>query len=623
MQICSFMRIRRLAISRFRGIEELVFDPGDRTVILGPQNAGKSTVLEALDLLLHHGFGRPRRPPTEVDYFRRSPANGFEIEAVLGDLTDEFLADVREHLEGWNAEARELVPEPDGDGIERVVRVRVRGTPELTYAHEFAKPESEGAPFNAARRVRAGWVFDGRTRDPLRQLSFYQGGLLERLFLGADLDPATDALRRALAQGADDVNEDAAIADVLTTLAEDLQGLGLLEGSERPAFEAGAVSQRELLQSLRLALPAGDATIPLFRQGRGAQRLVLVSVLLRLARAASGGAVLIGGFEEPEEALEPLRQAQLAGMLVKIADEGGQVFVVTHSPEIARRFEIDDFLLLAERTAGHDAQPLRTVLTPPVRQTYERRLDGAVVRGLFAKIPVLVEGPGDRALFDVFWRALAESKRVRPAEELGLDVVNCEGESGIPMLAAVLDQAGKSVVAWVERDTDQVRETLERLRHEGHCAALVLHGDHPGKQNLEQALAQACSISALAAGMNEIAADRGYSWEKQQADLISRCPSQDARDVVKEAESITGALGALDPQVARALVAAALGSKTAAPFDLKGGRQARIFATAVVETQGVPDRFASALEQLHTWIQGGCQPTVEVEMWRTDDSTGS
>jgi ABC-type uncharacterized transport system fused permease/ATPase subunit len=61
------MRICRLTITRFRGIEGLSFEPGERTLILGPQNAGKGTVLEALDLLLHHGLGRPRQPPTEID----------------------------------------------------------------------------------------------------------------------------------------------------------------------------------------------------------------------------------------------------------------------------------------------------------------------------------------------------------------------------------------------------------------------------------------------------------------------------------------------------------------------------------------------------------------------------
>jgi ABC-type arginine transport system ATPase subunit len=609
------VQIRRLGISRFRGIEQLSFEPGPRTVILGPQNAGKSTVLEALDLLLHHGFGRQRQPPTEIDYFKRSPNEEFAVEAVLGDLGDDFLADVREHLEGWHPENHEVVPEPDDDGVERVVRVRVRGTTDLTYSHEFAKPESEGALFNPGRRVQVGWVFDGRARDPLRQLSFYQGGLLDRLFRDADLDPATDALRDALAQGAEKVNQEAAIAEVLGGLADDLRGLGLLRDSETPSFEAGAVSQRELLQSLRLALPAGDDSIPLFRQGRGAQRLVLVSILLRLAYGVAGDQKLIGGFEEPEEALEPLRQAQLAGMLVKIADEGGQVFVVTHSPEIARRFEIDDFLLLGERTAGHDARPLRTVLTPPVRQTYERRLDGAVVRGLFARVPVLVEGPGDRAVLDVFWRALAEAGHVRGAEEIGLDVINCEGADAMPMLAAVLHEAGKSVVGWAEQDTERVREMLERLRSEGHCAALMLYGEDEDRQNLEQGLAAECSIEALASGMHEIAADRGYSWDQQQADLVSRCNESEVRDHVKGAEALADALCGLEPEAARALVRDALGSKTAAPFDLKGGRQARIFATAAVEAEGVPGAFAKAFEQLGGWIRDGCQATVEIEMW--------
>ncbi|MBV9309774.1 MAG: AAA family ATPase [Solirubrobacterales bacterium] len=617
------MQIRRLSIVRFRGIEALSFEPGERTVILGPQNAGKSTVLEALDLLLHHGLGRPRQPPTEIDYFRRAPDDGFEIEAVLADLTDEFLADVRDHLEGWNAETHEIVPEPDGEGVERIVRVRVRGTADLTYAHEFSKPESEGAFFGPARRVRIGWVFDGRARDPLRQLSFYQGGLLEKLFSGADLSPATDALREALNQGAGKVNEDNAIAAVLKDLARDLSGLGLLDSSEAPAFEAGAVSQRELLQSLRLALPAGDESIPLARQGRGAQRLVLVSVLLRLARAASSSQALIGGFEEPEEALEPLRQTQLAGMLVKIADEGGQVFVVTHSPEIARRFEIDDFLLLSERAASHDARPLRAVLTPSVRQTYERRLDGAVVRGLFAKVPVLVEGPGDRAVFDVFWRALAEAGRIRPAEELGLDVVNCEGVDGIPMLAAVLDEAGKKVVAWAERDTDGVRNTLDRLRREGHCAGLLLYGTKAGKQNLEHGLAHACSLDALAAGMEQIATDRGYAWDRQQADLLSRCRSEKARTAVTSAENVAGALLALDPGEARSLIADALGTKAVTPFEIKGGRQARILATSIVDAEGVAEPFAAAFACLYEWIQAGCEPKIEVEMWSSDGETRS
>ena len=615
------MQVRQLTITRFRGIEGLSFEPGPRTAILGPQNAGKSTVLEALDLLLHHGLGRQRSAPTEIDYFNRQTERGFEVQAVLGELGDEFAAEVRDHLEGWNVEEQKVVAEPDGPGIERIVRVRVLGTPDLMYEHGFAKPESDGARFDPRIRSKTGWVFDGRARDPLRQLSFYRGGLLDRLFAEADLDPATDALRDALREGAVQVNTDAQVASVLSELGNDLRGLGLLGQSELPAFEAGAVSQRQLLQSLRLALPHGEGSVPLSRQGRGAQRLVLVSVLLRLARAAVKGPML-GGFEEPEEALEPLRQAQIAGMLVQIAAEGGQVFVATHSPEVARRFEIDDFLLLRERAGGAGAIALRQVLTPPIRHTYERRLDGSVVRGLFARLPVLVEGPGDRAVFEVFWRALAAARHVRPAEEIGLDIVNCEGASGMPMHAAVLDLAGKSVVAWAERDNDQVRATLERLRTEGPCSSFILHGEDTC-QNLEQSLAEACSLGALASAMTEIARDRGYQWGEQQRDLVSRVSDAADRLAVMQAVSVEQALDSMDEAAARKLIAAALGSKSTSPFDLKGGRQARIFAASIVDAEGVPPVFASAFKQLHDWVQGGCVPTVEVEMWPQDGAAGS
>src|SRR6266511_1022978 len=122
------MRIRHLKIERFRGISELAFAPGPRTVILGPNNAGKSTVLEGLDLLLHAGLGRQRPAPSEIDYYGRKPEAGFSVEAIVGDLPATFVADVRRHLEGWKAATEELVPEPDGDDVEPVVRVRVRGT---------------------------------------------------------------------------------------------------------------------------------------------------------------------------------------------------------------------------------------------------------------------------------------------------------------------------------------------------------------------------------------------------------------------------------------------------------------------------------------------------------------
>ena len=42
------MRITRLEIENFRSIRQLVVDLGDTTVFVGPNNAGKTAILDAL-----------------------------------------------------------------------------------------------------------------------------------------------------------------------------------------------------------------------------------------------------------------------------------------------------------------------------------------------------------------------------------------------------------------------------------------------------------------------------------------------------------------------------------------------------------------------------------------------
>jgi putative ATP-dependent endonuclease of OLD family len=58
------MKVARLTIEHFRGIEKAVFDFHGHTLLLGMNNVGKSTVCEALDLVL--GPDRLGRfPPVE------------------------------------------------------------------------------------------------------------------------------------------------------------------------------------------------------------------------------------------------------------------------------------------------------------------------------------------------------------------------------------------------------------------------------------------------------------------------------------------------------------------------------------------------------------------------------
>ena len=199
---------------------------------------------------------------------------------------------------------------------------------------------------------------------------------------------------------------------------------------------------------------------------------------------------------------------------------------------------------------------------------------------------------------------------MRPATQLGADFVNCEGFKNMPMLAAVLDEAGKSVVAWVEQDQPDVRQEAERLQNEHHCSALVLHEEADDRQNLEQAVAADASVPALAAALVALAADRGYQWEEQRNVLLGHLGGLEVEDAAREAagqaETVPALLACLEETRARQLVTAALSAKKVTPFEMKGGRQARIVAEAIVEHEGVPPNFARAIRRLASWIEDGC-----------------
>jgi putative ATP-dependent endonuclease of the OLD family len=89
----DFVRVTRLKISNFRGVADGVADFGGHTLLVGGNNVGKSTVCEALDLVL--GPERLFRRPVidEHDFYcgRYLDADGnpaeVRIDAVLIELS--------------------------------------------------------------------------------------------------------------------------------------------------------------------------------------------------------------------------------------------------------------------------------------------------------------------------------------------------------------------------------------------------------------------------------------------------------------------------------------------------------------------------------------------------------
>lgn len=103
------MKISKLQITHFRGIQEATLFFKDHTLLVGKNNIGKSTICEALDLVL--GPDRLNRMDAidEYDFYNgdyyyeegEAPKQ-IRIEVILTDISIEMQGVFRNHMEFWH-----------------------------------------------------------------------------------------------------------------------------------------------------------------------------------------------------------------------------------------------------------------------------------------------------------------------------------------------------------------------------------------------------------------------------------------------------------------------------------------------------------------------------------------
>jgi putative ATP-dependent endonuclease of OLD family len=266
--------IRRLSIERFRGIAALTWRPAAGVnLVLGGGDVGKTTILEAVSLLLS---------PTnagvlsDTDYHARDVTAEFVIEAVMSLPDEPAISDQLRAAWPWVWNGTDaVVPSLDGDGAqpgEPVYRFRVRGTAQLELTFEVVQPDGNADPFSVALRRAIGLVrLGGDDRD--RDLRLVQGSALDRLVsdsalrarIAADLAD-TDIEERLLPAGKAALNslDDAFEEDGLP----DLLGLSIV-GGPGPSIAS------------LIGLTAGkgdDFSLPLTTWGAGTRRLAALTI---------------------------------------------------------------------------------------------------------------------------------------------------------------------------------------------------------------------------------------------------------------------------------------------------------------------------------------------------------
>jgi len=312
--------IYRLTIERFRGIETLTWHPAaDVNLILGGGDVGKTTVLDAIALLLSPTNAAS---VSDTDYYLRKIGDEFVIEAVMSLARDGAINQQPKASWPWEWNGKEpVVPSADADAAgpdNPVYRLRVRGTADLELVYEIVQPDGTTDHFSAGLRRAIGLVRLGGDDRNDRDLRLVQGSALDRLL-------SDKTLRSKMAK-------ELAKTEVESQLSpEGKNALGDLDT---------AFKKEKLPETLHLSITGGqgasvaamvgltaacqDVQLPLATWGSGTRRLAALTIA-----GQKQGESPVTLVDEVERGLEPYRQHAL---MRRLQDAKSQVFVTTHSP---------------------------------------------------------------------------------------------------------------------------------------------------------------------------------------------------------------------------------------------------------------------------------------------------
>lgn len=364
--------IYKITIQRFRGIHSLHWMPAaGMNVILGGGDVGKTTVLDAIALLLSPSNSAVI---SESDYWARDSAQEFVIEAVMALPEATGIGSQNTFAWPWAWNGQEAVA-PSADGEDNlagagdpVYRVRVRGTTELELAWEVVQPNEEIDHFSTTVRRRIGLVRMSADERNDRDLRLVYGSALDRLL-------ADNALRARIGKE---------VAGLPLHDSLNAKGKETIESLDVRMAGAGLPSQLKLGLTASQGLSIGaliglmatknGVALPLTSWGAGTRRMAALEIASSTEKEAS-----VTLIDEIERGLEPYRLRKLINIL---AGQTGQIFLTTHSP-IAISCAEDAHLWYLDSLGAIGALP-RDKIGPQQKRDPETFL---------ARVAVIAEGP--------------------------------------------------------------------------------------------------------------------------------------------------------------------------------------------------------------------------------------
>jgi len=487
------MRVSKLKIKNFRGISEASLFFPEHTVLIGDNNTGKSTVLEALDLVL--GPDRAHRlPPVDEHDFHRgkylldenlqadidaetaggdddqdTPSPVIRVDATVCDLTEDQQARFFANIEWWDESLQIVLEQPDPTDIDAAlpcIRVSFLGSYDVEeddFVGEtfFTKTEEDGAKqfFRKRDKQICGFLYLRTLRTGSRALSLEHGSLLDIILRLQEVRPNMwEESLSALSDLQISDGPDGGLGAVLESVNVALGKYVPKEWGAQPQLRVSNLTREHLRRVVTAFMATGgdDHLAPFYRQGTGTINML---VLALLSQIAEGKQNVIFAMEEPEIAIPPYAQKQIINEVRKLSS---QTIFTSHSPYVIEEFGIEETVPLGRDANGVLSQRSISLPSAIKPKFYRQNFRTVFCEGLLARRVLLAEGATEAIALPAAARRLSElrPRKFQPLENLGVCTINAGSETKIVAMASIYAGLGKEVFCVCDKQDDDAVEKL-------------------------------------------------------------------------------------------------------------------------------------------------------------------
>lgn len=452
------MRLKSLKLRNFRGYRNetlIVFN--NLTAFVGQNDAGKSSILEALEIFFNNSVVKIEKDDLNVDALAAGQTK-IEITCIFSQLPSELIIDAANPT---TLQAEHLV-NSDGDlEIKKVFSCTAKTPTEKVFIVANHPTVASGDDLltlkRADLRARANQInvpaanYNGNVNSSLRNAIWNHLGALNlsRVEIQVDKEDAKEAwvyIEKWIPQFAlfksdrESSDEDKEVTDpmkvaVNTAIAELTADLAAIQAAVKA--KAVEVADRTLakLQEMNPALAneltpafkadpkwaglfnltlASDKNIPINKRGSGVRRLIVLNFFRAEAerrRNENNSQAIIYAFEEPENSQHPNHQEMLIKAFQELSETSNtQVLITTHNPALAGLINEEDLRLV---TLNANAEIIVLDNQNNILRAIAGTL-GMLPEPLKPRLLICVEGPNDVVFLRTISRMINQTRNDLP-----------------------------------------------------------------------------------------------------------------------------------------------------------------------------------------------------------------